>query len=725
MIKRLFGTLILLMSFSLIQAQNWIKFNNHDGAFSVQLPTKPNDLTKDVEVEFEEMNKVKVHIYTSLDEKAKMNYLVAYNDYPLGYIVEDKEETLNQLIDQIKEENEIISIEDIMLDGNTGKKVILKLQKNYFSEMVVYARGNRIYKLIAQNIDAKATEIVPSNFFKSFVFEKYTAATLKEFVPDEEYFAFKTFQKPKIDKNEEIDYKSFLIAINTFKCKNTKSGGAYLLEECAFSPYYEMPSLDSFYNSYRNALVTYNDSLMYSEFITVDGKRAIEFMTNSGTNYNKYMLVVDNGKCYVISGYSTLEDLQSEDAKTFFNSFRIIKQDPAYVNYNLISNKTSLLMNDIKSADPEKMAIAKGALNFFVIDSIDVPAVCKALESSYADDEESDGIRRLLLEDLQMMNHPSLVEFYNDLYKKENTVDAVKEKLLVCMAYAESDKGTTYYINNLFNAPPNELVHDNWNFFGPFNDSLALTIQYFDKLKAFIDKPSYRSSLLSLTEKLTNSEAGLTIIQKNEAVIFNYVNADLNDFVAELKTNEYAYKGEIYNYLTLLSFYKSPSIAKWFTDKLAKSKAQSWVKDEAIKVRIFNGLKVKKKVKNKMLKDLDLRYGMLVLYERMGKLNEVPAQYLTNDALAQLIIRNYFTDEEPPSEIKVLGTVEHNGKTIYVMSTSYGEAWDKTIGLVGNFSAGSKQGIKDLKAYSDWANVEEDWKAQATKMLSDFDEFAY
>jgi hypothetical protein len=184
-------------------------------------------------------------------------------------------------------------------------------------------------------------------------------------------------------------------------------------------------------------------------------------------------------------------------------------------------------------------------------------------------------------------------------------------------------------------------------------------------------------------------------------------------------------KSEIYAYLDILNYYYSPLNAKLITDKIAKSKAQSWIKTEALYVRIFNGLKVKKKIKNKLLNELDSRFATILVYDRMGKLNEVPKAYITNEALAKLVIRNYFIEDgEAPSVINILGTIDHNGKIVYVTSCAYGEAWDKYIGLVGDFGTNGVD-IKSIKAYTDWNIVEEDWKAQALKLLADFDEFAF
>jgi hypothetical protein len=266
---------------------------------------------------------------------------------------------------------------------------------------------------------------------------------------------------------------------------------------------------------------------------------------------------------------------------------------------------------------------------------------------------------------------------------------------------------------------------ETWNFFGIFKDSLAFGAAHFTRLQRFMSNNSYRSELLGLASTLAKNKEGLEVIKQNEASVFSFLNADVDEYVKMLKVDEFSYKPEIYAYLDILNYYYSPLNAKLITDKIAKSKAQSWIKTEALYVRIFNGLKVKKKIKNKLLNELDSRFATILVYDRMGKLNEVPKAYITNEALAKLVIRNYFIEDgEAPSVINILGTIDHNGKIVYVTSCAYGEAWDKYIGLVGDFGTNGVD-IKSIKAYTDWNIVEEDWKAQALKLLADFDEFAF
>ena len=724
--KAVLSLLIIFISGLAVNAQNWINFKNKDGAFSVHFPGKPQDLSQEVAVENEDLDRVKVYIYMYTDLGTNLNYLVAYNDFPIGYYVEDQAATYDALIEELKAKSEILLVEDVDFQGEKGKRLLLKLEKKYFTEMRVFIRGNRLYKVMLQNLDLKAKQATQNQFFSSFSFEPYSSAVLKAYSPSEDNYAFHTFQKPKkVIDDEEIDYKLYLQTLNMYQTKNTKSGGTFLFEECEFSPFYKAYSLDSFYSSFRDAHVLWNDSLLKSESVLIDGKKGMMFTIKSGQLHKKHSMLVDGNRLYFLSGYSTLLDLEGEDAKTFFTSLKVNGNYGKTTPFDLYVNKTKLLLKQMQNEDFDTRFRAKEALSFVVFDSSDVPDLCNALKRTYIDDEEEDGVRRSLLFELQSLNDASLIDFYDQLYKREGTTDAIKEQLLINMHNSSSMKKYSYFTENLYANPPAQIQFNTWNFFGIFKDSIDFGAAHFTKLQRFMSNSSYRSELLGLASSLAKSTAGSEAIKQNESSVFGYLNADVDEYIKMLKTDQYSYKSEIYSYLEILNYYKAPVHAKFLSDKIAKSKAQNWMKTEAIYVRIFNGLSVKKKVKNKLLSDIDTRYTSLLMYERMGNLNEVPKAYLTNEALAKLVIRNYFSDEEePPSIINVLGTLEHNGKTIYVMSCSYGEAWDKYMGLVGNFVPGPVT-IKSLKGYSEWTEVEVDWRAQALKMLPDFDLYAY
>ncbi|HZX58477.1 MAG TPA: TraB/GumN family protein, partial [Mucilaginibacter sp.] len=78
-------------------AADWINFKNDTAAFSIKLPSHPQRIDQDVTNPKLESQVFKIKMFMSSDTDRLMNYLVRYNDYPLGNYLADKEALFNSL----------------------------------------------------------------------------------------------------------------------------------------------------------------------------------------------------------------------------------------------------------------------------------------------------------------------------------------------------------------------------------------------------------------------------------------------------------------------------------------------------------------------------------------------------------------------------------------------------------------------------------------------------
>lgn len=715
-----------------VQSKEWSLFEDKQGAFSILLPKEPKIQKQEVPNPIEEGGEpFLVYTYIASDYEKLTNYIFAYYDFPPGYYLDSPEEAFTGFVDDLSTRATILSTADtIWLDGTEGREVFVSFKDAFYSKCRVYIRGNRIYKIFKQNLNKGQQTLVEDDFFNSFAFSSYQDAELHDFTPEQEPFQIKEFEKTRIEIDSTIDHEDYVGFTKTYYSTNPNSGGVYSFEYSKLSEYFKVKHIDSFYNYIEEYLVSYSDSLITSDSISINGIYGKDILIKNKWNktLSRTRFWVDKSYLYIYTGYLGKDELFSTTTNTYFEGYQ---KNEFLDTFDIYASKTKKIIDNLHSQDTFVYAKALGALTYYEFDTVDTPLLLETIQTPFDDDSLSTGARSLLILSLASLQNKSTIPTLVKLYKDPTTTTAIKSSILSNLLYFENKEGLPIFLDLFLEKPINDF-ENLWSFFAPFKDSLALASTHFEQLIPFLEKSEYKEHILSLAVRLASSEniEYQELIKQHFDVLIATAFQDLEDYkIIIQEENSYHYSSEVSNYLELMKLIKNQSITDKFTKELTKIAIANYLKKDATVVRIFNHLKVDKKVLKTLYKDDYNRFDLIKAYFDVNEFHKVPKKYHAPSELAKLhLAENLYYDDSYPDEINLLGTLIDNDSTIYVYRCvyTYEKEKEEYIGLAGSFAPNAKSiDLHKIKAYSPWTTLEEDWKKQAAALLPDFKNYAY
>ncbi len=718
------------------KSKNWELFDDKEGAFSILLPNEPQEIKREVSNPLDEEGDPYIfNMLMSTHVPNMTNYIVAYNDLPLGYYMDSKnDEGFKLLIEEIKMSNTIIGdVDTIWLDGVKGIEFRLMLKDIYFSTMRIYIRGNRVYKLIKQNLTPEIQTQTEDDFFSSYSFSGYEPPTFQTLEPEGENFSILQFSESKIVVDSTVDYSGYGGEVTSCYTTNPNSGGVYLFEYFTLTEYFNVQHIDTFYADFIDQIRDWADTIVSVDSIFMDGIYGKEvLLENTWTDgLSRYRLWLDNNKAYLASAFIGRDELFSEETNTYFESFKKTKESDLF---DIYVSKAQLIMTDLTAEDTLVYQKALGALNYHKFDKEDLPLMYETLFQSFPDDTTNMGARSNIITSIELVDEVESIDKLKTLYKEKGTTDPIKSTILTSLVEFSDPKGFSVYLDLFLNSPP-DVPESTWSMFWPLSDSLELVADNLDQLLPMLENEEYKSNVLSLAINLLDKDTlpYTKLVTDHFNELTKYALQDVEVYFKEKEVSEslWYYKPEMYNYLSIMRGVKNQPITDQYTTKLLAGKASEDLIATVMAVRIVNGLTVDKKKVKKLMDNEDTRYEMIVAYNETGQMEAVPKKYRNNMEIGRLKLRNYIYegDDYYPDEVKLLGEITANDSIFYVYSYSYSYEeveGEKYIGLAGPFKSGSDSiNLSKVLSYSDWDLLTTDWKSQAKKMLSDFEKYAY
>lgn len=716
--------------------EDWIQFRDTLGAYVVDVPVEPKMVTRETGIEGDdEMHTIDIILQVAIDQKSLMNYIVAYNDLPSGYYIDNKQRIFEELIQQMltsTTEGLVSGPDTIYLDGFEGREIALRLSDTYYTKCQFFVRGNRVYKLLQQRLLGGSEGMENTSFFESFAFADYIKPKMEVYLPDDASFTALTFSKIKEERDSSTFhgfYEESEVTVNT-TCPT--SGGVYIFSYANLKEYFRITDLDSFYQEYEDYFINWNDTVLSNEIVEISGKTKGKdlLLENKYTHdQRRYRFWIEGGRIFNLSAYATPKELTGPIANRFFDGY---KNTSSNNDFDLFESKIDKLSAGWSSNDTVVFNQAKGALSYYCFKKDELPALHEALAASYSDEKEDDDIKNELVACIGVLKDVSSLEPLRNAYLKEGASDLLKSTILTELIDMNEDWATEAFIKLFIEYPPTQPF-STWRLISPFRDSLVLAAQNFDALTKLQDQEVYRRHIVELATKMSASddEAYQKLASQNFETIVRYAYPDLDSLEARTKREkrDYFYSIEVSSYLELLGHSKEMEFADRYTQAvLAMVPDDNYIYRQALMARILCHLEYNKKAVKKAMVSPYTRYGLLTAFHRAERLEEVPKKYLKPKSLATLAMWEYLSyEEEYPEDIKIVGEVRDGDSIVYVCSIHFDyEGAEDFIGLAGAFHEDSKTiRIEGLRAYCGWEAINEDWYEQARDLLSDYREYGY
>lgn len=345
-----------------------ISFISSGKAFRVKFPVHP--IIENISGKVTE-TKQDITLFSSIDLKKKINYLVMikepfkgyFNDFDSSIFTQTTSEILKGLY--IKNRAE----ENIMLDNHPALKIKV-LSETGDKMTVVYTiltlRNNRFYNLTVRGLANTGYESVFDNFINSFQFLPYAETKLEKHQGND-LFSVVAPSPINILKNKVVNVKNR----TDYYAYDSCTAMSYGVTALALDKYYWAADRTNLLNEYarfhfNDSLAINNifgsDSLVYKRTVFNGSHEGREIMVKTlfNNSYTRIRIMQYADSVFIINAKGDHELVTDNKADTFFNSFSFSRQN---VSTNAFSSKTDLFLKDLQSADSN---ISKAATNTLV-----------------------------------------------------------------------------------------------------------------------------------------------------------------------------------------------------------------------------------------------------------------------------------------------------------------------------------------------------------------------
>lgn len=367
-----------------------ISFASPDKAFTVLMPGMPK---KDIIPGNLTYTKEDVTLFSSVDTKKKINYLVLLKEPFKGYFIEFDSTVFTQTINDIIKDvtQRTVVEENIMLDDYPALQVKVSGQvegKTHVIYSVAALRHNRFYNLTARALALPGNELLFDEFIRSFHFLPYLATAFEKQTGGDSLFSvmapspINIMQTKSGNSEKRTDYYAH----------DSSTAMSYGITALALDRFYWADSKKTLLNDY--ARIHFNDSLAVDNMYGTDSLiykktvfngntegRELLLKTMASNSYSRIRLMHYADSVFVINLKGDKALVTDNNADLFFNSFRFINE---HFTSNAFTTKTDLFITDLQSEDVMRRNAAAILLkNGYRFPAIDLPKMMKALLYDY------------------------------------------------------------------------------------------------------------------------------------------------------------------------------------------------------------------------------------------------------------------------------------------------------------------------------------------------------
>lgn len=719
-----------------IEASVWQNHTDRMGAYSVEVPGKIHDRSQTSDnPNGDKDSPYIINIFSAEDKANKAVYLLRYNDQPVGYYLDEKESYFDYFDNYFKENGTFLKEpQDIMIDGNEGKKYELLFSDKFHTVAKLILRGNRTYLLMAQkyNEDDKISE--DDLFFNSFKFLPYAEASFDTIINIQDKYSFKAPSKTVIVKEEIQDEYSEYSYVKNYSSLDPTTSGTYLVQHIKLKPYYRKKSLQQFYDDYAELLTEYDDTIVSNVNITMGGKpaRAIR-MNNQNTHVKQRMkLLLDDDSILLFLTYLGDEEIDKPRVDRFFNSLGIKKSSN---NFDLTASKADLIFKNLKSKDSIKFAEGKGALNYYEFDASEYKLLEKNLKREFKDDSIYYGTKYYIIGALTDLEKPETLKTFTDFYKNKKSSHHARMEILEQMLRLKNKNAETTYFDLLENHKLERKDVNGYDIMTTLSDTLSLFVNHDAQLAKLTDINDYRDGIASIyAYNISNDSVYGNKMPLLKNKLLSYMYQDVTTYLDTIarKNNHHINEGLMYSYIEFSKEFenKPEEVVKTLKLMSEQFKDSKWLQAQALMAATKLNVEIEPQTLNEAFEDMYVRFELMESLVKTDNSKSIPKVYLEPQEFAKLSLYNNVGDDYDgyPNIFDYLGEVTVGEKNYFVFTFSYGEiseedteeadGTEKYVGIVEktpiNFSE-----FEMAKSFTDWETVEEDWKAQATKTIND------
>jgi len=468
-----------------LESSLWKPFLHKEGAFSVQMPGKITDNSRVTpNPDNPEGPPYEINMFFAQDIANEYNYIVRYNNFPIGYYLQNELEISEALIDQMEQStgSKILHKKKSTYKGHVVYDFDIKIQEKFHSVIRYISRDNRTYVLLAQRTNEVDTASFDNPFFNSFEFTEYEPSTYKTIRDTDGNYSFLFPNAYRTETDTVVDYESYIGGAKTYYGLDKNTSSCYSISVSNFKKYFKITEdrLEVFFNEFAEAYNDYGDSI-YKEKSFLDKEYpAKEYYVKSNRTsvLKRHKFILINNRLVILSAYLGEKEIESDTIERFFSSLTMKKQK----NFDVYKSKSSLIMKDLRSKDSITRFEANGALDYYEFEASDKVLLEKGLSREYINDTTYYGTKNLLIYNLGLIGNNTTVSKLESFYKSKISNNHNKLMILEALTKIKSQEANEAYFNLIEN---NSLERIPNNYFPILNheaDSILPYSQYSNRI---------------------------------------------------------------------------------------------------------------------------------------------------------------------------------------------------------------------------------------------------
>ena len=723
---------IIITEAEVIEVPNvdWNPFESATGGFIVDLPGKVKDMSREVpNPKDPDGAPYKMNMYMGQDLKNDYNYLIRYNNFPLGYYLENQNAVADEFANALIEKGStLISKEKITHNGLPGYDLEIKIQNKYDAKVRYLSRGNRTYLLLAQRLTETDTASFDNRVFNSFELTDFLHGAYQKVTASDGSFNFMFPAEYGSEVTVVDQYNSQYERSQDYFGLEENSGEVFILSEVKLKPYFKIKSKEQFYDEYADLMKEYGDSIYRQESFIYNGMEAKDFyfQNDRTTIVQKFRVVLIGDKVISLSTYQSPDQVDGERANVVMDGLELVK--PA--KFNVFASKSKAIMNSLRSKDTLIYNEAAGALDYYVFDPKDKGLLERGLGLNFPNDTLYWGAKNLIIYSLGSLglnsSLPALKEYY--LSGKSSN----KNRLMTFQALIEmkTPEAMDLYIDLLKNHPPlrEEDEEGDSALLGYEVDSL-LTLQKYglDVLKIQENHNLRDQAVIYLNRQIeSDSTNALPFLRKHAKDIVPYFYKDVKRFLDTTDTTSPDVK--LYTLNSYLRILDTLAVSEPKVVQAAKRLFVDQIKPNYISLRGFeyyinHAEKIDEEAVLTFVEPRFYRFEAIEALLKAGKVDLIPTKHLQKEAIAEISLYNTIGyDNVYPTNITYKDTYAQDGKEYlaFVYTLDNEESKEKEfIGLVIDQEFSLENPLQP-DAYYDYEPLGDDWKASAKYVIDSY-----
>lgn len=715
-----------------IEPSVWDTHTDTMGAYSIKVPGVTNDLTRSKENPGSEgSSPFLLNIFSAEDKANSTTYFMRYNDQPVGYYINIKEDYYSEIDDYFKKNSTIVSgPNNITVAGNEGREYELLFSDKYHARAKLILRGNRTYLLIAQKYREGERVLENDKFYNSFKFLPYADASFDTLVNIQDRYSFSAPSKKVIvEEVPQANYSEYGY-VNNYSSLDPTTSGSYLVQHIKLKPYYRKKSLQEFYDSYTEILTDAGDSITSTTNSTLAGNPAREIrIQNKNTHIKQRIkLLLDDDTILMMLTYLGDEEINEPRVDEFFNSLKIKQKTN---KFDLTATKGELIFKHLKSKDSLKFAEAQGALNYYDFDASEYQLLERNLKSTFKDDTTYYGTKYYIINSLVNLEKPETLKTFTDYYKNKKSNYHARMVILEQLLSLKNNATEATYFDLLQNHKLERIPEESYDVMSMLSDTIPLFVANDDRFAKLADIDDYRDGIVSLyAYNITKDSIYSNSMPLLKRKLLSYMHQDAALYIDTIarKKNAHINDGLLFSYIEFSKDFdnKTEEVVKTLKLIAEQEKDNNWLQGQALMAAIKLDIAIQPNTLEEAFKDMYVRFELMESLADAGNTKIIPEAYLEPVEFAKLSLYNNVGDdyEGYPTVFNYLDEITVEEKNYYVFTFSYleednneeSESAENYLGIVER----QPLNISDLemaRSYTDWEIVEEDWNAQAIKLI--------